>query len=510
MAPMRRFLAALLALALARCLALADVTPAQDRPFTVMTYNVENLFDVDRVSKFDDYAEKPNDPNAYGPPKLLQKLAGIGRVLKSVAGGAGPDIVILCELEIDFTPESKVPDIARFLAEHRGTSARQMLSGDLTDSTRGVPSEAWLLKHLSDIGLHGYLAVVGEDFPDPAGRDDIAHKNVILSRFPVLSSATHRTAGARGVVEAVLDVHGQRVHVFANHWKSGASNAAAEETRVGNASVLRRRLDDLLRANPNAEVIIGGDLNSHYNQNQRYPHLRRTGIQDVLGSQGIKPALARPGGPALYNLWHELPPERRLSDEFDGEWGTLMHLIVSRGMLDGTGVEFIDGSFSPLILPGTNAQPPLNLPWRWTSHGPGAGTSDHFPLVASFNLSMTRKTRDLAQPDALAANPAAALKVGYPSLDRSRLRNAAFLAKASPDAIAQAIGELFVVDAVVPQGRPFEVTVGGRRFALHSFDRDLKESLRAWKPGDNVRFVGELGTYKGRLQFVIHDPAWRN
>jgi hypothetical protein len=35
------------------------------KDFLVMTDNVENLFDVDRVAKFDDYIEIPDDPNGY-------------------------------------------------------------------------------------------------------------------------------------------------------------------------------------------------------------------------------------------------------------------------------------------------------------------------------------------------------------------------------------------------------------------------------------------------------------
>ena len=36
----------------------------------------------------------------------------------------------------------------------------------------------------------------------------------------------------------------------------------------------------------------------------------------------------------------------------------------------------------------------------------------------------------------------------------------------------------------------------------------LRESLRSRKPGERLRFIGELGTYKGQLQFVVHHPSW--
>jgi len=55
--------------------------------FTVMSYNVENLADVDRVAPYDDYVESPDDPNSYGPAKLVRKLKTIATVLKSVNGG---------------------------------------------------------------------------------------------------------------------------------------------------------------------------------------------------------------------------------------------------------------------------------------------------------------------------------------------------------------------------------------------------------------------------------------
>ena len=68
--------------------------------FTVMAYNVENLFDLDRVASYDDYIENPADPNSYGPEKLKRKLKTITTVLKKVNGGKGPEVAILNELEV--------------------------------------------------------------------------------------------------------------------------------------------------------------------------------------------------------------------------------------------------------------------------------------------------------------------------------------------------------------------------------------------------------------------------
>ena len=485
-----------------------DGSFAETRDFTVMAYNVENLFDIDRVSRFEDYVENPTDSEGYGPGKLLRKLEGIRRVLGAIDGGKGPDILLLNELEVDATPETAVSNTAGFLEQHRGETVSEVLRGRLTEVWRGLPAEVWLLKHLEDTGLRGYAMAV-DSVDAPVGVAGLmTQKNVVLSRFPIAFVQTHPTQGARGVLEVVVRVDGRDLYLLVNHWKSGASDPRSETIRRGNAQVARRRLDQILAANPRAEVVLGGDFNSHYNQGQRYPQLGGSALQDVLGSQGDKVALGKPGGPALYNLWYEIPVESRGSDVFSGEWGTLMHLLVSRGLLDGVGIEYVDGGFGPVRIPGVNAQPPLGLPWRWTGYGPGAGTSDHFPLLARFRSGVAEGKRVLRQETTLMVTPAAPVPVGYARIDRARLRNATVLKGAGQDVVARAMGEIFLVEGTASRGRSAEVEVGGRLFQLHSFDPTLKRALRRIPRGSPVRIVGELGAYRGRLQFVVHDPSW--
>ena len=486
----------------------AEETPGPAKEFLVVTYNVENLFDLDRVAKFDDYVEVPDDPNSYGPAKLLGKLRGIGKVLQSVDGGKGPDLLLLNEIEIDFTPETKVENYEEFLAQHAGTTAEKMLTTDLTDELRGWPAEAWLIKYLEDLGLKGYRPAVGREYADPAGRDAIVHKNVVLSRFPILEYTTHETPAARGVLEAKIDVQGKPLTVLVNHWKSGASDPVAENQRLGNAKTVRTRLNQLLQENPAAEVIVAGDLNNHYNSGQRYTYLTKTAVQDVLGSQGDKEAMGKADGPVLYNLWYECPVDQRYSDEYEGEWGTLIQMLVTPGLLDGKDVEYVDASFGQVFVDGVNRQPPLGLPWRWTNYGTGAGTSDHFPVMAKFRRLDSAEARTLSNPPGGVKTPTEALKVGYDQLDRSKLRNASVLKDADATAMAEAMGEIFLVEGTLTKTRPLEVEVDGKPYLLHSFNKDLKKAMGLRPQGKKLRFAGELGLYKGKLQFVVHDPSW--
>jgi endonuclease/exonuclease/phosphatase family metal-dependent hydrolase len=481
----------------------ADTAPSE---FTVMSYNVENLSDVDRVAVYDDYLESPDDPNSYGPGKLARKLKTIATVLKSVNGGKGPDVVILNEIEVDHTPESKVADMAEFLKKYAGTTYEKMLAGELTDELRGLPSEAWLLKALEDEGLRGYTVIVG-DVPKEAQKHQDAITTGLLTRFPVLSKKTWQTPSARGILEAQLQVGERTFTIMVNHWKSGAGNPAMENTRLGNAKTVRVRLDQILQENPNADVILGGDFNSQYNQGQRYPFMTKTALQDVLGSQGEAKALGGEGKPDLYNLWFDVDPEQRYSDEYNGEWGTLIQMLVTRGLGDGKGVEYVPGSFHAVIVPGVNAREPLGLPWRWTNYGAGWGASDHFPVIATFRLS------DGAKPSSGGVAKSSlpqkeALKVGYERVDRNKLRNANILQNATSEELARAIGEFFLVEGTLSKIRPLEIEVGGKPYPLYAYDNNLKDAIRAMAKGSQVKLVGELGVYKGKLQFIVQDLSW--
>ncbi|MCX6934808.1 MAG: hypothetical protein NTZ01_01205 [Verrucomicrobia bacterium] len=420
--------------------------PPPSREFTVMAYNVENLFDVDRVASYDDYLESPDDPNSYSPGKLARKLKAITTVLKSVSEGKGPDVVILNELEMDHTPATNVPDLKEFLKKYESTTYQKMLTTELTDELRGLPVEAWLLKALEDEGLPGYTILVGAA-PEQATKHQDSIKTGLLTRLHVLSSQTLPTPSARGILETKLQFGEATFIVMGNHWKAGAGNPAMENTRLGNATTVRDRLDQILKEDPHADVIIGGDFNSQYNQGQRFGFMTKTALQDVLGSQGDRKVLGGSGKPDLYNLWFDLPPEKRYSDAYGGEWGTLIQILVTSGLGDGKGIEYVKDSFHQVLVPGVNCREPLGLPWGWTNYGSGAGASDHFPVIATFRVGDGSREAGLSSAQS-SVPESQALKVGFDKIDRSKLRNASVLKDANPEEIAKAMGEIFVLRSV--------------------------------------------------------------
>jgi len=492
--PLFLVLATWMALGTPRCL-------AQDPAISVMAFNVENLFDADRKSPYDDFPVDGAGLDVWTPEELARKLGAIIEVLKATDGGKGPDVVILNEIEVDQTPES-TGGVAEFLASHQGKDYRRLLRSDMSEELRGAPIECWLAKALEDEGLGGYRLILGEV---GAGSNE-SIRNAVLTRLPVRSTRQHRIEGARAIVEVRLDLGGRILTVFANHWKSGAGNATAERTRMQNAQVLRARLDELLAEDPQAEIIVGGDLNSHHDHSLRYPYLIETGINDVLGSQGDAWRLRAKGGADLYNLWYDLEPSRRRSDCFRGEWGTLMHLIISRGLADGRGVEYVAGSFRSVELPGLNVHPATGLPWELTRVGPGAGVSDHFPVVARFRL-LSAEVADGGNPLRRPLKEADRPLPCFPELDRANLRSAEVVGALDTAGLAKAIGEPFRLRGEWG-GNRMTLRIGDQVFPVYAGDTNLAAGLKSLPAGTKVDWIGLLAVHKGRLQFTIETAEW--
>jgi hypothetical protein len=496
-------------------LAAALALPAHAREFTLLTYNVENLFDADKVAIFEDYAET-GEENAYSPAKMLRKMQGIGQVLKSFNDGTGPEVIAFNELEMDFTPDSKVTDYAAFLEKYKDTTAEKMLTSDLNDEIRGLPTEALLLKYLEDQGFKGYNVAVGADEPDfaaLASTDPKVHKkgqkNGLFSKFPIKSVKSHPTPDARDVLEVELDVEGHPLTVLVNHWKSRASSLDSEQSRRFNAKTVRDRLDVIFATDPAADVVVTGDFNSQYNQTQAYPQMGKTGISDVLGSQGDELVTAKATNYSLYNLWHELPPDQRRSDHHNGKWGTLMQTMIAPGLYDHNGVQYVDNSFAVVALKGVNSLTELNIPRRWSNLGGGSGFSDHFPVAFRARVVADgdkTKRLELANPG-VPSKDGSLRAVGFDRLKASKLP--LFNAEIAGD-LEKHTGELFRVKGEISSRRPLTVGVGGRDYSLWSSDKESNalRPLRKLPEGSAVDIIGLLSSHKGKPQFLVEDPAW--
>ena len=432
--------------------------------FTILAHNVQNLFDLDGVSAYNDYK-----PEYYGASQLQRKLANLTNLLARFGDGSGPDVVLLQEIELDRTAE-------------RDKSAAELLNEALREK-----------------GLGPYHLVEGR-IKGQSLKESPSIVCVTLSKFPVEEIRMHPLERARPILETKILIHGKPLILFNNHWKSGASSASLEKVRLVNAQVLRKRIDALLAADPAVDVIVGGDLNSHYNQKQVYGSaMPQTGVNDVLLSHGNETAMLKPTR-KLYNLWHELPPEQRGSDIWKGEWGTLMHLILSHGLYDDKGIQYITDSFRTVRLSDFNLYPETGTPRRWSNDFGGLGVSDHLPIVASF------RTVSKGKPVVIGKNHSSAPR-DLPQVDYSKA-----LEKAQPFtqemATSANYGQIFSFSGKLAQQKPLTLQTEGHPIQLWSFDERVKEKLFALKKGDKLSGYGYLSRYRGKWQLLIENAKW--
>jgi endonuclease/exonuclease/phosphatase family metal-dependent hydrolase len=477
--------------------------------FTIVAYNVENLFDMDGLASYEDYA-----PDKYSPRHLLVKVQNIATVLSKIDAGRGPDVVILNEIELDQSPNSPLADPNVWLDSVKNRTLEEiLLESPLPTDAVSQPAEMWLLKALEQAGLGRYHLAIPDETPSSHedGRPRSV-KNAILSRFPITNVKTLPTLNARAILEATLDVNGHPLTVFANHWKSGAGSIDQERIRMANARTLRDRLDEIFKKDSQADVIIGGDLNSHYNQTLRYPAFKKSAINEVLGSQGNELALES-GEADLYNLWFELPADQRGSDVYQNEWGTLMHLIASKGLYDTKGVQYKDNTFEVLAIPGLNADA-LGRPLRWSRGSNPSGFSDHFPILAKFQITEAK-------------SPKKWMPLSKPSLGESDLVAPAREVSAK-EIFANAInpaneplktdfrkpewlGKVFLIEAPAQIGKRGIVSVdlNGITYNLFSPEKDARDRLRELaKNHSKIRFHAQLNTFKGEWQFFLPKADW--
>lgn len=482
-------------------------TVAGARPFIVLVYNVENLFDADGVAQYEDY-----HPARYSRAHVLTKLRNVTEIVAQFEGGRGPDVILFQEIEADQTPGPSAPQYEAMLRKYAGVRLEEMLGAKFDESVADWPAEALLLKAFEERGLTGYQVIAAENVRADGSTRPLAQKCVTFTRFPVKAVKSHPTKDARAILEVQVEVDGARLYLFNNHWKSGAGDAETEKVRAENARTLRRRLDEIFREDRNADVMVAGDFNSHYNQRRRYPKMQDTGINDVLGSQGNELAV-RGEQRDLYNLWFELPAEERGSDTYQGEWGTLMQMMVSRGLYDYRGVQYVDNSFGVAKVPGLNVDA-KGLPVRWTFLGEaGAGYSDHFPIYAKFvTVKDGRTDRWVALRNASTERSieAEARRIDYGRIDVEKVAlRAEQLGDGSGLRVAGNLGKIVRVEGKVGPGSRLTVSFLGEVYDVWSFDATLRDALRErFKEGETVRFYGELGQHRGRWQFVIHDARW--
>ena len=215
---------------------LPTMAPAGANEFSIVTFNVENLFDF-------------SDPHPSDPPRptVAAYKLDLTKMADTILALGAPTIIGLQEVE--------TLDILEDLAEHDLIAdfayAPVLIEG--TDS-RGI-DVAYLVR--------GDRATIegAASYPAPEG---------LTSRPPLLITVTLH-----------LDVGGETVHVLNNHFTSmSGGEAPTEPRRTAQADWNVTLLQRILAQDPQAHVAVLGDLNSFY-ESRPLDQLRQASLRHV-------------------------------------------------------------------------------------------------------------------------------------------------------------------------------------------------------------------------------------
>jgi len=314
------------------------------KPFKVATYNVENLFDAVHVgTEYDEYTKKHN----WTKRMVEIKLNHIAEVI--------------CDLNADILGLQEIENSHIFTL---------------------------LQKRLKRVGCeYRYSAITHKKYAPI--------QVALLSRFPIKKQKELQVSISplvRNILEVEVDVKGEALTLFVNHWKS-KGRRGVESKRIKYAKVLQSRIDRLPHKK---EYLILGDLNSNYNvhltlDKRINDSSGKTGLGDVLHTTMnhklvSEKQIQKAKRGVHYNTWQELPFKQRWSHKFYGNRSTLDHILLPQNMFDGRGLDYVNNSLKVFKAPYLFTKRGYINSWRYRNGKHMAkGYSDHLPIFAFFD-----------------------------------------------------------------------------------------------------------------------------
>jgi len=320
------------------------------KTFSVASYNVENLFDLEHNKT--EYKEFiPNNTN-WNEEMLRIKLNNLAQVINDLDA----DILALQEVE-----------------------SKEALE---------------LLLKLTPLYLY-------YDFiknPSSAIGVAIISKYKIIESHPI--SIQSKGKFERPIQKVIIEIEkDKKITLFNNHWRS---KRVAESKRIQYALSLQKHLESL---SDKEDYILIGDFNSNYDEYLSFKHNKKlndsynlTGINHVLNTVTnndfiLKENINTHNKRVHYNLWLELPYHERFSYIFQNAPNTPDNIIVSKALFDHQNISYVNNSFknfSPKYLLENNKIK------RWEiqkSYHQGVGYSDHLPILALFSTKKYEKPK---------------------------------------------------------------------------------------------------------------------
>ncbi len=304
--------------------------------YTVMFYNVENLFDTknDSVKLDDEFT--PNGAKKWSKSRYKKKLDHISEVIEDIDKKDLPEIIGLCEVE-----NRKV--LEDLIAHDRLKKEDYGIIHEESPDVRGIDVALLYRKKEVEVISHEAITVV---FEDPK----IKTRDILYVRAQL----------RKGVV----------VHIYVNHWPSRRGGAEKSEfKRIEAAQTLRAHIKSVHDVDPNARIMIMGDFND-------YPD--NASIADTLNVKIHRPLFQK----GFYHLLPKFYSDTIGSYMYKGNWNLLDHLIVSHSMMNWnnnkfyTKIDFAKVHKRPYLIDKATGGPSRT----YKGKNYAGGYSDHLPV----------------------------------------------------------------------------------------------------------------------------------
>lgn len=318
---------------------------AQEKSYKVACfafYNTENLFDTLNDPNKNDEEFTPTGANQWTPARYKEKLDHLAEVISQIGGEyvkGGPVLIGMSEVE----NISVLNDLANTEILKSSGYVPVLIEGP---DLRGVDVGFMYRKDYFTL-----LSATSKRLVIP-GRPDFFTRDQLL---------------VKGIVD------GDTIFAIANHWPSrrGGEKRSAP-LRMAAAQLVRSTVDSIRAINPDAKIIIMGDLNDNPTDASVMKGLKAAPDKETAKTTG------------LYNPMYEMYKKRGLgSHAYRDHWSMLDQTIVSAGLLgdDKSTFKFY-GSFifnRPFLTQKDGAF--SGYPFRtYVGTNYAGGYSDHFPV----------------------------------------------------------------------------------------------------------------------------------
>ena len=303
-------------------------------------YNVENLYDTEKDPIADDSEFLPDGANQWTEERYHQKLKNLAYAISEIGKEKGGVVVLgMSEIENqrvlnDLVAQESLKPLKYNVAHHDGPDYR---------------------------GVDVAFIYQSERF------EFIAQKPHTLT---IPDNPRFRTRDQLLLV-GVLDKT-DTLYLIVNHWPSKrGGEARSAPLRMAAANLTRSIVDSLLAINPNAKILIMGDLNDNPN------------AKSILTGLNAKEKIADVKPSDIYNPMIKMYKDGIGSYAYRDSWDLIDQIMVSYGLLHSktNSYKYVSAAvFSPNFLL-TKSGSFQGYPFRSYAGGNYAGGySDHFPV----------------------------------------------------------------------------------------------------------------------------------